>query len=71
MMSWWGWLAMRLCMLAFWGLIVWAVVALFRDWGGDRPSRSAPTRSGSWRSDSPEASSTRTSTSSASPRCVP
>lgn len=36
--SWWGWLAMSLGMIAFWGLIIWAVVALFRGWGG--PARS-------------------------------
>jgi putative membrane protein len=32
--SWWGWLAMSLGMVAFWGLIIWAVVALFRGLGG-------------------------------------
>ena len=32
--SWWGWLAMSLGMVAFWGLIIWVVVALFRGFGG-------------------------------------
>ncbi len=32
--SWWGWLAMSLGMVAFWGLIIWGIVALFRSWGG-------------------------------------
>jgi putative membrane protein len=40
--SWWGWLAMSLGMVAFWGLIVWAVVALFRGWGGTRPRQERP-----------------------------
>ena len=30
-MAWGGWLVMLLGMVAFWGLVVWAVVALFRD----------------------------------------
>ena len=30
-MAWGGWLVMLLAMGAFWGLVVWAVVALFRD----------------------------------------
>lgn len=30
-MSWGGWTLMLAGMLAFWGLVVWAVVALFRD----------------------------------------
>ena len=30
-MSWGGWLVMLLGMVAFWGLVVWAVVVLFRD----------------------------------------
>ena len=29
--SWGGWLVMLLGMVAFWGLVVWAVVVLFRD----------------------------------------
>src|SRR6266498_3002323 len=32
--SWWGWLAMSLSMVAFWGLIVWGIVAIFRGVGG-------------------------------------
>jgi len=35
--GWGGWLAMALVMVAFWGLVVLAVVALFR--GGARGSR--------------------------------
>lgn len=30
-MGWGGWLVMLLGMVAFWGLVVWAVVVLFRD----------------------------------------
>lgn len=30
----WGWFAMTVLMIAFWGVIVWAVVALAR---GERP----------------------------------
>jgi putative membrane protein len=33
----WGWLAMTLVMVAFWGLVIWAVVAVAR---GDRPTNS-------------------------------
>ena len=42
--SWWGWLAMSLGMVAFWGLIIWGIVALFRGWGGTstRPERHDP-----------------------------
>jgi putative membrane protein len=40
--SWWGWLAMSLGMVAFWGLIIWAVVALFRGWGGTRSRTERP-----------------------------
>lgn len=35
-----GWLVMLLIMVAFWGLVVWGVVALFRD------TRSADARPG-------------------------
>lgn len=28
--SWGGWLAMTLSMVVFWGLVVWAIVAIFR-----------------------------------------
>jgi putative membrane protein len=31
--SWWGWLAMSVTMLAFWGVVAWAVVGLFRRTG--------------------------------------
>ncbi len=31
--SWWGWLGMSVTMLAFWGLVALAVVALFRRTG--------------------------------------
>lgn len=44
--GWAGWLVMALSMLAFWGLVVWAVVMLFRSEppartsrGGDEPQR--------------------------------
>lgn len=30
-MGWGGWLVMLLGMVVFWGLVVWAVVMLFRD----------------------------------------
>jgi len=42
--SWWGWLAMSLSMVAFWGLIVWGIVAIFRGWGGSwrRPEGREP-----------------------------
>ena len=32
--SWWGWLAMSVGMLVFWGLVIWAIAAIFRgsDW---------------------------------------
>ena len=37
--SWWGWLAMSVGMIAFWGLVIWAIVAIFRgsDWTWRRP----------------------------------
>jgi putative membrane protein len=34
--SWWAWLAMSLSMVAFWGLIIWGVVAIVRGVGGSR-----------------------------------
>lgn len=37
-----GWLVMTLAMVAFWGLLVWAVVALFRSTQPGRTDRSAP-----------------------------
>ena len=39
--GWGGWLAMALVMVAFWGLVVFAVVALFR--GGANSSNSQST----------------------------
>ena len=43
-MAWGGWLAMLLGMAAFWGLVVWAVVMLFRDTrsGDTRPAHRDP-----------------------------
>ncbi len=37
--SWWGWLAMGVGMLVFWGLVIWAIAAIFRgsDWTWRRP----------------------------------
>ncbi len=39
--NWWGWLAMTAAMIAFWGVVIWAVAAIFRsaDWPrrSDRP----------------------------------
>ncbi len=42
--SWWGWLLMTLSMVAFWGLIIWGIVAIFRGSGGNwrRPDRPDP-----------------------------
>ena len=36
----WGWFAMTVVMFAFWGFIIWAVVALAR---GERPAASTTT----------------------------
>lgn len=33
--GWGGWLVMAIGMIAFWGLVVWAVVVLFRDTKSD------------------------------------
>ena len=41
-MGWGGWLVMLLGMVAFWGLVVWAVVALFRDTQPSAASDRAP-----------------------------
>jgi putative membrane protein len=30
----WGWLAMSVSMVAFWGLIIWGIVAIVRGLGG-------------------------------------
>jgi len=42
--SWWGWLAMVAGMVVFWGLVIWAVAAIFRgsDWTWRRPDRPDP-----------------------------
>jgi putative membrane protein len=40
--SWWGWLAMSLSMVAFWGLIIWLIVALFRGSGRSWPRHESP-----------------------------
>ncbi|WP_325004604.1 SHOCT domain-containing protein [Intrasporangium sp.] len=45
--GWGNWVVMTLAMVAFWGLVVFAVVALFRD--GQRTDDTAPRRA-----DSPE-----------------
>jgi putative membrane protein len=34
--SWWGWALMSLSMIAFWGLVIWGVVALSRRPGDAR-----------------------------------
>lgn len=41
--SWAGWLAMTVSMLAFWGLVIWAVLAIVRG-SGDRPGAVDPER---------------------------
>src|SRR6266511_281144 len=42
--SWWGWLAMSVGMIAFWGLVIWAIAAIFRgsDWTWRHPERPTP-----------------------------
>ena len=40
--NWWGWLAMSLSMVAFWGLIIWGIVALFRGSGWNWPRNDRP-----------------------------
>ncbi len=42
--SWWGWLLMMFSMVAFWGLLIWGIVALFRRSGDGRPERPDPER---------------------------
>ena len=37
-----GWLMMALAMVAFWGLLVWVVIALFRSSQPDRRDPSSP-----------------------------
>ena len=43
-LGWGGWLVMLLGMVAFWGLVIWAVVVLFRDTraGDTRPAHHDP-----------------------------
>ena len=41
-MGWGGWIVMTLIMVAFWSVVVFAVVAIFR---GDRDARSGPQQS--------------------------
>ena len=43
-MGWGSWVVMLLGMVAFWGLVVWAVVVLFRDTRSDdgRPAHRDP-----------------------------
>ena len=44
-MGWAGWLVMVAGMVAFWGLVVWAVIAIFRSTQtptGDRPGHRDP-----------------------------
>jgi putative membrane protein len=40
----WGWLLMTLSMVAFWGLIIWGIAAIFRgsSWSWPRPERRDP-----------------------------
>jgi len=41
-MGWGGWIVMTMAMLAFWSLVVFALVVIFR---GDRDARSGPQQS--------------------------
>lgn len=41
-MGWGGWLVMLLGMVAFWGLVVWGVIALFRDTNRPGDGQQAP-----------------------------
>ena len=38
--SWWGWLAMSLVMVAFWGLAIWGAVILLRGGSDSAEGRS-------------------------------
>jgi hypothetical protein len=58
----WGWITMMLVMFAFWGLVIWAVVAVARS-----GLRRRPTPRLSSHGDSRLARSTRTTTGLASP----
>jgi putative membrane protein len=40
--GWGGWLVMTIAMVAFWGLLVWAIIALFRSSQPDSSHRSSP-----------------------------
>ena len=42
--SWWGALLMMFSMVAFWGLLIWGIVALFRRPGDGRSERPDPER---------------------------
>jgi putative membrane protein len=42
--SWWGWVVMSLSMVAFWGLLIWGIVALFRRPSDGRGGRPDPER---------------------------
>ncbi|HEX6674615.1 MAG TPA: SHOCT domain-containing protein [Actinomycetes bacterium] len=42
--SWWGALLMMFSMVAFWGLLIWGIVALFRRPGDGRHERPDPER---------------------------
>lgn len=41
-MGWGGWMAMAIGMVAFWGLVIFAVVAIFRRDGNGTPSNQRP-----------------------------
>lgn len=37
--GWWAWVVMPIMMVAFWGIVIWAVLALVRGSEQQRPSR--------------------------------
>lgn len=41
-MGWGGWMAMIVSMVIFWGLVIFAVVAIFRSDGNSTPSNQQP-----------------------------
>jgi putative membrane protein len=43
-MGWGGWVVMSLVMVAFWGLVIWGVVAIFRGTTRDTGSAAGPGR---------------------------
>ena len=47
-MHWWGWELGAFTTLIFWGLVIWAIVALVR-WS--RSARPGPAHHGTWRHD--------------------